>query len=134
MVENQTRTLTGDGIARNTSRSYLTIRGLHRQPFPRSSERGPIEATPNQDGIRRAARYFRAHLSAAPLKRCNPPNPLLPSAHFRAHLSAAPLKRFSAGVTGSKCDDFRAHLSAAPLKQQLKNAQVSLPGTISALI
>src|SRR5579885_2945223 len=92
MVENQTRTLTGDGIARNTSRSYLTIRGLHRQPFPRSSERGPIEDLHHagkggdQRGFPRSSErgpiedlrllvraevqyaYFRAHLSAAPLK------------------------------------------------------------------
>ena len=37
--------------------------------------------------------------------------------NFRAHLSAAPLKRVSVfGVTGV-CGDFRAHLSAAPGQQ-----------------
>src|SRR5579885_3242357 len=91
MVENQTRTLTGDGIARNTSRSYLTIRGLHRQPFPRSSERGPIEDK-SRPSTRCQSSHFRAHLSAAPLKIIRPLQVRRWELDFRAHLSAAPLK------------------------------------------
>ena len=37
-------------------------------------------------------------------------------AHFRAHLSAAPLKRLRPGLGAKRVRDFRAHLSAAPLK------------------
>src|SRR5579885_3270129 len=92
MVENQTRTLTGDGIARNTSRSYLTIRGLHRQPFPRSSERGPIEEYLAPFILCTVPSNFRAHLSAAPLKIPRVPLPRVCRRDFRAHLSAAPLK------------------------------------------
>src|SRR5579885_596610 len=107
MVENQTRTLTGDGIARNTSRSYLTIRGLHRQPFPRSSERGPIEDFNEKAGSLRFCDYFRAHLSAAPLKSHDrPPAFLDGNGHFRAHLSAAPLKNTAAGSSFSPWSTF----------------------------
>ena len=36
--------------------------------FPRSHERGPIEAYARRWGLRREF-YFRAHMSAAPLKQ-----------------------------------------------------------------
>ena len=60
--------------------------------FPRSRERGPIEAD------RRWAQgwwfgwYFRAHVSAAPLKRRMHAACSHHAKDFRAHVSAAPLK------------------------------------------
>ena len=72
MVEDQIRTLTGDGIARNTSRSSLTIRGFRE-------------------------RHFRAHPSAAPLKLRARRRSRSPVSDFRAHPSAAPLKLSGSG-------------------------------------
>jgi len=74
--------------------------------FPRSRERGPIEAQSSPFLSPGKNRRFRAHVSAAPLKRdqsgfpvflmrpLTPPlRPNLRSRCFRAHVSAAPLKR-----------------------------------------
>src|SRR5579883_1187815 len=51
--------------------------------------------------------------------------------YFRAHLSAAPLKGFPARARMGRARDFRAHLSAAPLKERilasLQLAQRSFP-------
>src|SRR5271167_5005600 len=63
-------------------------------------------------------RYFRAHLSAAPLKPRALPDSRCPRRDFRAHLSAAPLKLPDGWRARSSGGDFRAHLSAAPLKQK----------------
>ncbi len=74
----------------------LVIATLHRTDrmiaFPRSSERGPIEAytSPPEDTV---AKDFRAHRSAAPLKLLPMLLLMLLVMHFRAHRSAAPLKR-----------------------------------------
>ncbi len=63
--------------------------------FPRSSERGPIEAGPKDRDSEFPCSYFRAHPSAAPLKLLS--DYLLPllDRNFRAHPSAAPLKPVS---------------------------------------
>ena len=85
--------------------------------FPRSSERGPIEAL-GCARAKRARSHFRAHLSAAPLKPANLSDDWPSWApYFRAHLSAAPLKRAVILPLPPRAVDFRAHLSAAPLKQ-----------------
>jgi len=42
--EDEARMLVGGGTARIVAYSSLTIRGLRQRLFPRSSERGPIEA------------------------------------------------------------------------------------------
>ena len=99
-------------------------RRSNRRTFPRSRERGPVEArslvTDSRVGL-----FFRAHVSAAPLKhqaRQGHPRRLQP---FRAHVSAAPLKpvipRRSLTI-GLRA--FRAHVSAAPLKHSQENASI----------
>ena len=67
-------------------------------------------------GVDRADGSFRAHPSAAPLKR-----DLVWCCHhsvltFRAHPSAAPLKQTGHARTFCLGHSFRAHPSAAPLK------------------
>ena len=59
--------------------------------FPRSIERGPIEARPSS-GLYRHPGYFRVQLSAAPLKLLEPFTSGPPLQDFRVQLSAAPLK------------------------------------------
>ena len=79
--------------------------------FPRSSERGPVEAeSDNSLKCFLSAMNFRAHLSAAPLK---------------------PLPPGSCGAVGAAY--FRAHLSAAPLKLGIEPVGVQDRGVISAL-
>ena len=107
--------------------------------FPRSHERGPIEARRLRVN-RNQMISFRAHMSAAPLKHSTwtcrecgntcfrahmSAAPLKPQSDcrntqrqwcFRAHMSAAPLKRPAGQVQGGVRARFRAHMSAAPLK------------------
>ena len=108
--------------------------------FPRSPERGPIEAVRSRQPAMLPT-YFRALLSAAPLKQPQPRvHPQQDQRHFRALLSAAPLKppSFLSRVAMSALfprspergpieadleslfigtyTNFRALLSAAPLK------------------
>ena len=61
--------------------------------FPRSRERGPIEACFALAGAGAGVGRFRAHVSAAPLKRESQIHGFLIGSGFRAHVSAAPLKR-----------------------------------------
>src|SRR5579885_1004344 len=84
-------------------------------PFPRSSERGPIEG-PVGYTPQKLCCHFRAHLSAAPLKGHRACCGGACRVYFRAHLSAAPLKGHRACCGGACRVYFRAHLSAAPLK------------------
>ena len=115
--------------------------------FPRSSERGPIEAAPYAAALFCDVVYFRAHRSAAPLKRArvhrcsyrraygfprsSERGPIeawavrcLPrlSLYFRAHRSAAPLKlaRYLEELK-ELLRHFRAHRSAAPLKRRSRH-------------
>src|SRR5437660_9756153 len=110
-----------------------------RRPFPRSIDRGPIEA---QDDYRQALElqgYFRDRLIAAPLKRITritpwprispfprsidrgpieaqeeKPGQFIP-AHFRDRLIAAPLKRSKRLYSPARSGYFRDRLIAAPL-------------------
>lgn len=52
MFKEEERLIASDGIARVVSCSSLTIKGFRQRLFPRSAERGPIEAamwTPGRD-------------------------------------------------------------------------------------
>src|SRR5271157_415481 len=69
----------------------------NKRRFPRSRERGPIEALPRRLRLRRNS-HFRAHVSAAPLKQKLSPPPDIAELNFRAHVSAAPLKRTAAVI------------------------------------
>src|SRR5271157_366579 len=76
------------------SRPWLGSRGVHT--FPRSRERGPIEASALCPTEYPPFMHFRAHVSAAPLKRLRVGRRRRDGPHFRAHVSAAPLKLKSA--------------------------------------
>jgi len=88
--------------------------------FPRSRERGPIEAMyiglmSNPD-----ATGFRAHVSAAPLKQLvfvqlQQVAAWFPRSRERGPIEARPLNY----LTSSRSSGFRAHVSAAPLKHAL---------------
>src|SRR5579875_3856333 len=60
--------------------------------FPRSFDRGPIEAMRIERTRDTRTDYFRDHLIAAPLKRAWKKGYISQDQHFRDHLIAAPLK------------------------------------------
>src|SRR5271157_1101036 len=84
--------------------------------FPRSRERGPIEAWRGLRGGARDRAHFRAHVSAAPLKqlkfqRLELGLRIFPRSRERGPIEAGPR------LGRSRCSlHFRAHVSAAPLK------------------
>src|SRR5260370_1307834 len=61
-------------------------------PFPRSADRGPIEARKLFASRSYLRAYFRDQLIAAPLKRRRRRRLCSTAAHFRDQLIAAPLK------------------------------------------
>src|SRR5688572_3043126 len=61
--------------------------------FPRSRERGPIEANKVSNSYFQLFSHFRAHVSAAQLKQLPMSRDLANWTNFRAHVSAAQLKR-----------------------------------------
>src|SRR5579885_2021735 len=84
--------------------------------FPRSVDRGPIEAlvaavltSPWID--------FRDQSIAAPLKRIDCPHARGRVANFRDQSIAAPLKHVNSGGTRDSRNNFRDQSIAAPLKQ-----------------
>src|SRR5437867_3504601 len=85
--------------------------------FPRSHERGPVEALGGFSDLRPPRDGFRAHMSAAPLKQGGAGDVSKPTVRFRAHMSAAPLKPIGDAYPDAHTISFRAHMSAAPLKQ-----------------
>src|SRR5579884_2643152 len=87
--------------------------------FPRSRDRGPIEAS-NSRLVRWASWYFRDHVIAAPLTPAVPLHPFVRAVDFRDHVIAAPLKRDAASVVVALLFDFRDHVIAAPLKRPLR--------------
>src|SRR5947209_4548062 len=95
----------------------LLVLGVACATFPRSRERGPIEASivPGREYHEDA--NFRAHVSAAPLKPSLATGTGFAVSYFRAHVSAAPLKHSAAQAPADSRKYFRAHVSAAPLKQ-----------------
>src|SRR2546421_385142 len=89
----EVRMLAGGGIARHVGCSSLTIRGFRRRLFPRSSERGPIEARLRLPVHHPKAKFPRSSERAPIEARRRTARPGLKQRYFRAHLSAAPLKR-----------------------------------------
>src|SRR5208282_4297126 len=86
--------------------------------LPRSIERGPVEALPDQREPADFWQSFRAQLSAAPLKRhvasfCRAGPGVLPRSIERGPVEAEE-RWFPVLTTGLA---FRAQLSAAPLKR-----------------
>jgi len=65
---------------------------LRWQRFPRSLERGPIEA-PGGMAVEGGWVYFRVHSNAAPLKQASTRASTRQRGDFRVHSNAAPLKR-----------------------------------------
>src|SRR5207253_2213783 len=85
--------------------------------FPRSIERGPIEAYTNMRSGATETPSFRARSSAAPLKQIRRQAKASRRAGFRARSSAAPLKHGDVVfVIAREIPGFRARSSAAPLK------------------
>ena len=64
----QSNGLAGGGTARSVDRSSLTTMDLVTKLFPRSFDRGPIEAGLSASIQARRQAHFRDHLIAAPLK------------------------------------------------------------------
>src|SRR5579884_428759 len=100
--------------------------------FPRSFDRGPIEAAQDATCLYLEP-HFRDHLIAAPLKhRTSRPRRAV-SPNFRDHLIAAPLKPRFPVRRRPELQHFRDHLIAAPLKQKLEKRRL-LRAAISAII
>ena len=87
--------------------------------FPRSYERGPIEAYTGQGKDEQGLHHFRVHMNAAPLKQPVQPIRTWQAPDFRVHMNAAPLKRDDGGMTIGHKRNFRVHMNAAPLKQKV---------------
>src|SRR5579883_521721 len=89
-----------------------------RNAFPRSSERGPIEAAiPRNLSIHSC--HFRAHPSAAPLKPISKPFTFSATKTFPRSSERGPIEASRKdGPREGKDFHFRAHPSAAPLKLQ----------------
>ena len=96
--------------------------------FPTKPRRAGRRIRPATGNARKAAQrslkiecleatLFRAHVSAAPLKRAIAALSRYPQLIFRAHVSAAPLKRIHRDRAAALAAHFRAHVSAAPLKR-----------------
>ena len=85
--------------------------------FPRSNERGPVEARRAPSHNAAPFHHFRARMSAAPLKRDVLAAVRVVRLDFRARMSAAPLKPISHSWNFARRLDFRARMSAAPLKR-----------------
>src|SRR5262249_15926145 len=102
------------------SRERGPVEATKREPmetplteFPRSRERGPVEALSTTRTAGRLKLDFRAHVSAPPLTPVCDVCRLLSSFNFRAHVSAAPLKlQQPAQLLGRQLAHFRAHVSA----------------------
>src|SRR5579875_2472922 len=87
-----------------------------RNQFPRSPDRGPIEALPACWGLS-ASPYFRDHQIAAPLKRASEIRSGEFSPGFPRSLDRGPIE--AAARLRQRClprPDFRDHQIAAPLK------------------
>ena len=117
------------------TQSPLEPPDLHR--FPRSSERGPIEARSCESRLLTAQESydFRAHRSAAPLK----PDPRRTSfaigAQFPRSSERGPIEAIGVGSrVDPRAGDFRAHRSAAPLKHYADAQHLPRLASISALI
>ncbi len=101
--------------------------------FPRSSERGPIEASRRPAAIRSSSN-FRAHLSAAPLKQHAARLDDFLAVEFPRSSERGPIEaRFLPAIWEWFSRHFRAHLSAAPLKQR-RDPAARRARLISALI
>jgi len=85
--------------------------------FPRSAERGSIEALGWAGWITSKTRGFHAQLSVAPLKLNSLQRAAFPPVRFHAQLSVAPLKLDLARLIEAKSVCFHAQLSVAPLKR-----------------
>src|SRR5579883_2980962 len=97
--------------------SNRTVRPCSR--FPRSPERGPIEAQRVVEISSRTWQYFRAHLSAAPLKQYKGQYSHSSKREFPRSPERGPIEATQTAVARVQREaaHFRAHLSAAPLKQ-----------------
>src|SRR5207237_34907 len=70
-----------------------SIRIARFAKFQRSAERGSIEATLQLRALQISQAHFHAQLSVAPLKPSNITRASTSGKHFHAQLSVAPLKR-----------------------------------------
>ena len=83
------------GSAREAARRSLKIEYDREMLFPRSIDRGPIEAVAALSTRRHDAVHFRDQSIAAPLKLVRYSMPVRVSTYFRDRMIAAPLKRRS---------------------------------------
>src|SRR5271157_430471 len=85
--------------------------------FPRSRERGPIEAGRGLRGGARDRAHFRAHVSAAPLKQLKFQRLELGLRIFPRSRERGPIEAWIYWLPPrTSALYFRAHVSAAPLK------------------
>jgi len=91
--------------------------GVSDRSFPRSIDRGPIEAFDGEVHPKRSA-HFRDQLIAAPLKREGLYHFLCSNIDFRDQLIAAPLKPLTRLLLPFLTINFRDQLIAAPLKRE----------------
>ena len=96
---------------------------LRWRRFPRSSERGPIEATCPPSATAPLDSFPRSSERGPIEAAAGVEDPASELLYFRAHQSAAPLKRAIASATGDGLNHFRAHQSAAPLKHLVRNVK-----------
>src|SRR5579885_3290495 len=101
--------------------------------FPRSSERGPIEASSRSCRTIRPLHHFRAHPSAAPLKLETADTEFLLEEVFPRSSERGPIEAQTVTTFRARSANFRAHPSAAPLKLQVPGVAY-LVSFISALI
>src|ERR1700730_14152039 len=106
---------------------------IQLKEFPRSSERGPIEAVSKNGYVSIKRLDFRASQSAAPLKLLHVGMHVGVVSDFRARQSAAPLKRLLEGRQHVSVHDFRTRQSAAPLKPIDLCVLFKYPGLFSCL-
>ncbi len=109
-----------------TFRGHMTAAPLKLAPlpctpflyrcFPRSHDRGPIEA--KRLGVMRLdPPAFRGHMTAAPLMPSGSIPTIASIQTFRGHMTAAPLKPSGSIPTIASIQTFRGHMTAAPLKR-----------------
>ncbi len=94
--------------------------------FPRSSERGPIEAICRRNRAIFRYRHFRAHPSAAPLKHAIIESDTVINGAFPRSSERGPIEAESQRMNPNMLPNFRAHPSAAPLKQQRRDSTRSV--------
>ena len=84
--------------------------------FPRSSERGSIEAK-DVSGVNHLVRSFHVRVNVAPLKRPNGVHERLFDQGFHVRVNVAPLKPLPATMGRAVTVRFHVRVNVAPLKR-----------------